>query len=58
MVNVCGNKRIHFLIFVVPLTPSLTAIGKEVRVRVSWNVVVVDWNLQTRIRRNALFVSP
>jgi len=46
------------LIVVVPFTPSFTANGKRVRVRVSWYVVVVNCNLQTRIRKDMLFVSP
>jgi len=55
---VCGNERIRLLIVVVPFTPSFTANGKQVRVTVRWCVVVVDWNLQTRIRKNVLFMSP
>ena len=56
-VKVCGNKRIRLLIEVVPFKPIFTAIGKQVRDRVSWYVVVVYCNLQIRTRKNVLLVS-
>ena len=58
MVKVCGNKRIRLLIGVVPFTPIFAAIGEKVRDRLSWYVAADHWNLQTRSRKNALFVSP
>jgi hypothetical protein len=52
------KQTYRLLIDVVPFTPIFTAIDEQVRDRVSWYVVVVYWNLQTRTRKNALFVSP
>jgi hypothetical protein len=52
------ETNVSVLIAVVPFTPSFKAIGKQVSVRVGWYIVVADWNLRTRIRMNALFVSP
>ena len=53
----CVEKSILLLIVLVPFTPSFTVTGKQVTVRVSWYVVIIGWNLQTRIRKKVLFVS-
>ena len=53
----CVEKSILLLIVLVPFTPSFTVIRKQIRVRVRSYVIVVGWNLQTRIRKKVLFVS-